>query len=832
MGNPLFDKQAVPKSQEHSLSGMIRVLVQNSWRLGSVDFTAWSKQGEGEIVIDDTGWAHNDENGKQIDFGSDGNDLSAYLKHAERPTTQPKTEQWVVKRDDKVLTKPMTQNEAFKWLMDHQSQSTDWAIKHEGYSIVPYAGVGEGEAQMSDEDKKWLKGLGIQGRKKKKAVGLTNTGQPDAVCPKCHQPIAEGQMVNYPAGKETHIQCPPSTGQQPGQQMPGWQSRLNLPSGYKPPQRPVASLLQKNADARYIDDEWREILQANGYHPRAERDPKGRGSGYDQEIWRNPYSDLQIAIGHMDVGGDPFWATMSSDGMDVEGTNTDDLLEIIGEALADTSKEPPRDLEQEKKDDTAMLKSMGIIGRQRTTKEKYAGKPPRFSFTVPMEAAGKVAFHLAKAGMEEFEVVNFEQEGVSIFAFTNEPEMHVGEEIIRAEFASQIAAEKGAWQSWSPELEDPSSVKPENELKHEPVMSSEKTAGLSVADRERLEADIARMVVAGTYKNKAQLAKEILDHIQQAMRGEHGFDSGNEQSFYRGEKFRPGPRLVEGSGIIDANKVAGQWGERSYDGDTVHDILDKFRPKGDEGRGFDEPVPAENLPTLLEELDQPPAEGSDDDDHYLGVIVFLATHGSDVPAVYRARAKQIAEALIADSAYLGEWQNPASRKAELEKEIDILGGTSKTGGANADRINRYRRAKLLAWIEELGLDFDDELKKFDTGDFWAKDQVYEEVRDMIKEGRKFQNYYTRKMVGKPKKSAVLPPPPPPPPAYVQQAPAVRRPVAPVGSPTVVPPSGMQDVYLPHVEHPEKVQEKLDQQRLQQEQKDRREGMTGVASKID
>src|SRR5208337_4490904 len=110
MGNPLFDKQAVPKSQEHSLSGMIRVLVQNSWRLGTKpgevkstlpetgNASAWSKQGEGEIVIDDTGWAHNDENGKQIDFGSDGNDLSAYLKHAERPTTQPKTEQWVVKR--------------------------------------------------------------------------------------------------------------------------------------------------------------------------------------------------------------------------------------------------------------------------------------------------------------------------------------------------------------------------------------------------------------------------------------------------------------------------------------------------------------------------------------------------------------------------------------------------------------------------------------------------------------------------------------------------------------------------------------------------------------
>jgi hypothetical protein len=56
---------------------------------------------------------------------------------------------------------------------------------------------------------------------KKKAVGLQNQGQPDAVCPKCQQPIAEGQMVNYPQGRETHVQCPPATGNQPGQGAPG-----------------------------------------------------------------------------------------------------------------------------------------------------------------------------------------------------------------------------------------------------------------------------------------------------------------------------------------------------------------------------------------------------------------------------------------------------------------------------------------------------------------------------------------------------------------------------------------------------------------------------------
>jgi len=74
-------------------------------------------------------------------------------------------------------------------------------------------------------------------------------------------------------------------------------------------------------------------------------------------------------------------------------------------------------------------------------------------------------------------------------------------------------------------------------------MASDKTAGLSVADRQRLEDHIARMTIAGQYKDKHQLAKEILNHVEQAMAGEHGFDSGNEQKFLRGKKF--GPQLVE-----------------------------------------------------------------------------------------------------------------------------------------------------------------------------------------------------------------------------------------------------------------------------------------------
>jgi len=39
-----------------------------------------------------------------------------------------------VTRDNKELFSG-TDNECFEWLLNHQSMSTDWAIKHEGYKI-------------------------------------------------------------------------------------------------------------------------------------------------------------------------------------------------------------------------------------------------------------------------------------------------------------------------------------------------------------------------------------------------------------------------------------------------------------------------------------------------------------------------------------------------------------------------------------------------------------------------------------------------------------------------------------------------------------------------
>jgi hypothetical protein len=313
---------------------------------------------------------------------------------------------------------------------------------------------------------------------------------------------------------------------------------------------------------------------------------------------------------------------------------------------------------------------MEIVGTQRT-EQKQAGKPPRFSFAVPLNAAGHVAFQLAKAGMKDFEVVHFKDDDTSVFAFTNEPEMHVAEEIVKAEFAEQIRAQKGMWKTWSGQKDIMELPEPESRKPSQYVSSWDKAA----------------------------------------------WEARQE------------------------GKVAGQWGDRSYDSDGVHDVLDEFRPKGPDTDGFDERLPEGAMEGVLQSLDQA------DDDTYLGTIVWMVSHGDKVPATYRERARQIAFALVQNDEYLAEWKNPASRKAELEEEIELLEVPVKRSADEDQGVKRmlaYRRKKLLAWIDELGLDLSDELKRYDEGDFYAKDQVYESVRDMISEERKFQSHYRRR----------------------------------------------------------------------------------------
>jgi len=283
-------------------------------------------QGE-EMYVDAHGWTALNGAGDEEDFGSDAKDLSKFFG-----------KEWV-----------------------------------SNISVDP-------DQMLNDEDKKWLKKMQIKSSLLKKGYGLTNEGQKDAVCPNCHQPIGEGEMVNYTqSGMEAHVNCPPATGQQPGQQAPGWQSRLNLPAGYKPPAQ-------------------------------AQPAPAKRPGMISPNVGR-PQASLIARINN---------------------------IERKTSAFGETSHH-------------------------------------HFSFEVPMKAGGTVAFHLAKAGLDNFEANNYREEGTTEFAFQTEPEMHIAEEIVRAEFAREIEGKHGGWGSWAPKMEDPSAVKPMNEVEQH-LMSSEKTA--------------------------------------------------------------------------------------------------------------------------------------------------------------------------------------------------------------------------------------------------------------------------------------------------------------------------------------------------------------------
>jgi hypothetical protein len=359
----------------------------------------------------------------------------------------------------------------------------------------------------------------------------------------------------------------------------------------------MSDLLRKNGGTgRFPDDDWREILHANGFFP----------SGVREEVWRSPRSGVKVKIDADRGTGEPYYQVLTEDGTRSAKWSDAEALKSIVEPKEGIPPEPPQPSPEEaKRNDDEFLRSVGIgvVGRWRDAR-KLAGRPPRFSFAVPTRAAGPVAFHLAKAGLKDFDVTHYEEDEFSVFEFPTEPEMHVAEEIVKAEYADQIKARKGLWGMWAET--------------HDPAQGSER----------------------GLHPQKQYL-------------------SSAEQE----------PPRSQG-------KLAGQWGDRSYDSDNVHDILDKHRPQDARGLGFDEPVPDEQLSTLLGELDA--MGGGDDPDHYLGVVVFLVTHGSDVPKPYRDRARQIAFALARDEEYLDEWRNPDLRRAELENEIELLEGLSKT----------------------------------------------------------------------------------------------------------------------------------------------------------
>lgn len=385
----------------------------------------------------------------------------------------------------------------------------------------------------------------------------------------------------------------------------------------------------------FLDDEWRQILEDSGFAP----------SGATEEVWRSPDSDLAVRIDVDREADEPYYQIVSEGGgFSMKDSDSERLRKML------LPPEPPKPSpEEEAEKDREFLKSMGIVGG------KSAGRPPRFSFSVPMKSSGPVAFQLAKAGVDSFDAANDEKGGLTVFTFPTEPEMHVAEDIVKEEFADQIAARKGLWSAWSP------ASAPVVAARHEhapPALGQEPfIAGPDAWCRHH-----------GTKKTTcAECGTPYCPRCQRKRKAKRGEPAKQASAFLAREM----------------GKVAGQWGDRSWDSDRVHDVLDKHRPGQDAGgKGFDQPVPDEQLPLVLKELD---GMTGGQPDLFLGVVAFLASHGSDVPKLYRDRARQIAFALAQDEGYLGEWKDPGSRRAELENEIELLeGGVAKPAVASGD----------------------------------------------------------------------------------------------------------------------------------------------------
>ena len=171
-------------------------------------------------------------------------------------------------------------------------------------------------------------------------------------------------------------------------------------------------------------------------------------------------------------------------------------------------------------------------------------------------------------------------------------------------------------------------------------------------------------------------------HVCEAHRGQ-GEDPRAAQTVFVSNRWERQP----GEGRVpypefSKRKEAGQWGMRSWDGDSIHDILDRFRPTPSEGKtqGFDEPISPENLPKLLDYLKAMDRSTPDGRQQYLGVAAFLLEHGSEVPDDVRRAALEAAGMLLEDLRR-GEqgWKDPRAREREIKREMSLLKGVAKEG---------------------------------------------------------------------------------------------------------------------------------------------------------
>lgn len=596
----------------------------------------------------------------------------------------------------------------------------------------------------------------------KKAYTLTNEGMGASVCPKCNQPIKDNEMINWTAqGQEAHISCPVDAVDTP--------TPATVPQTPEIPQTeiPTQSYYASKQAAQYIDDEWREVLVANGWYPHSVY-----ANGQEIEQWRKQGMDFSVVIS-IDVNTEePFFGIYDKDGKYVDGSNETWALEIYTSDNI-VLKEPDAPVKHERElndEDKSLLKSMGIKAKK-AADPKWVGwvAPPKSKSEKKWEMGGplekKQPSTMPYAGnnphtptnrrpkMEppvydtpEFAkavsnlMIMHKKRAVGAYFAVVFPDqiMQVAPEIVkdfRAELKkwmkkkqwgdqftmkikdSAVIVErvKAPWEGDQPVYRMPGETEEYLDERIEDLIQvpvnwlyriNFKGASLKIAHEHSLTVPMSsaahvahHLATAGLldfevetdeeaeesyfiFESHAELeaAHEIIRHAFKAQ-----IESGKGE-WAEWKQLETAPSMDEKPGRAMASKRAGAWGERSYDNDYVHDILDRYRPKGNQGRGFDEPIPAEKVKPLLDEmlLMVDNAHTPDDQARFFGVMIFLFTHGVKLPPQMKGLTIEIGRELAGNEEYLKQWRNPTARKVQLKRELHMLGDPMKLVAAESE----------------------------------------------------------------------------------------------------------------------------------------------------
>jgi len=229
---------------------------------------------------------------------------------------------------------------------------------------------------------------------KPKSINVQEYG--GSVCSECGQPIAEGQMVSWQGGDESHVTCPP-----PKEQDQEWKSPILMP---KKPGQP-----------------GQESQQPTGQHPEVHQPSR-------------QYSSKKNAVAHV-----PWDVYLNGKWINRVYTERGLSVEIVKQSLVNhDAYNPAIEVQPGTVVAPASVPHNRLEKVGSRTDMHYARIRPSHAFAVPSASSNAVAMALAEAGMKDFEVATDDDIGASYFSFPTPAEKEVAIDIVAEKFAPQI----------------------------------------------------------------------------------------------------------------------------------------------------------------------------------------------------------------------------------------------------------------------------------------------------------------------------------------------------------------------------------------------------------